>query len=80
MTTKAPSILHARDILHHVVRLANLIEMAASSLDDPEQYDAISMGTNAIIGEIEKADEILKSHQHQAAPTNPQTTPVKCGG
>jgi hypothetical protein len=57
MTTKAPtaSIVDARDILNHAVRLANLIEMAAESLD-PERYDAISMGTNAIIAEIKKAD------------------------
>jgi hypothetical protein len=39
-----------------------LIEMAAKSLDaghDPNAYDAISIGTNAIIAELDTADEAI---------------------
>ena len=77
MTTKTPSLVDARDILNHAVRLAHLVEMAAESLD-PERYDAISMGTNAIIGEIREADEIIDRHLRKARADNPQPEAVEC--
>jgi hypothetical protein len=61
MTNKAdlPSLAEVRDILDHVRGFA---QMAAKSLDAgqaPNAHSAISAGTNAIIAELDTADEIL---------------------
>jgi hypothetical protein len=73
MTAKAelPSLAEVRDILDNARRFAHLIEMAAKSLGaghDENAYDAISMGTNAIIDEIEKASSSSRKARRHDPP------------
>jgi hypothetical protein len=65
-TAKAelPSLAEVRDILDNARRFANLIELAASF--EGERGDAIGVGTNAIIAELEKADGVIARHVGEA--------------
>jgi hypothetical protein len=59
-----PTLSDAGDILHHAVRLANLIEMACEQLAEDES-DAITMGINALLAKQEQVGEIISEHSRE---------------
>jgi hypothetical protein len=56
-----PTLSDAGDILHHAVRLANLVAMACEELTE-EESDTLTAGINALLAKLEQVGEIISEH------------------